>query len=114
MRSGDVVAILDYDTARYLEGFFAIPMMGAVLQTVNWRLSPDQILYTLQHAEAKYMIVHADFLPLVETLENRLTQIKTIITVQDAGTAAAAPRVGQIDYEEMLQAAPAHFHFPDG
>ncbi|MGD9281700.1 MAG: AMP-binding protein, partial [Desulfobacterales bacterium] len=41
---GDIVAVFDYDSHRYLECFFAIPMMGAVLQTVNWRLSGEQIL----------------------------------------------------------------------
>jgi fatty-acyl-CoA synthase len=50
---GDIVAVFDYDSHRYLECFFAIPMMGAVLQTINWRLSVEQILYTLNHAEAK-------------------------------------------------------------
>jgi fatty-acyl-CoA synthase len=48
IQGGDVVAVMDYDSHRYLECFFAIPMMGAVLQTVNWRLSAEQILYTIQ------------------------------------------------------------------
>jgi len=61
--AGDTVAVFDYDSHRYLECFFAIPMMGAVLQTVNWRLSVDQIAYTLNHAEAKAIIIHTDFLP---------------------------------------------------
>jgi len=53
VQQGDVVAVLDYDSPRYLECFFAIPMMGAVLQTANWRLSSEQIVYTINHAEAK-------------------------------------------------------------
>ena len=60
---GDVVAVFDYDSHRYLECFFAIPMMGAVLQTINWRLSGEQMLYTLNHAEAKVIFIHTDFLP---------------------------------------------------
>ena len=48
---GDTVAIMDWDTHRYLECFFAVPMMGAVLHTVNVRLSAEQILYTINHAE---------------------------------------------------------------
>ena len=42
VRPGDTVGVLDWDSNRYLEAFFAIPMMGAVLQTVNVRLSPEQ------------------------------------------------------------------------
>jgi len=49
--AGDVVAVLDWDSHRYLECFYAVPMMGAVLHTVNVRLSPEQILYTMNHAE---------------------------------------------------------------
>jgi fatty-acyl-CoA synthase len=44
---GDVVAVMDWDSHRYLESYFAVPMMGAVLLTVNVRLSPEQIAYTL-------------------------------------------------------------------
>src|SRR5215472_10495422 len=48
---GDTVAVMDWDTLRYLECFYAVPMMGAVLHTVNVRLSSEQILYTINHAE---------------------------------------------------------------
>jgi acyl-CoA synthetase (AMP-forming)/AMP-acid ligase II len=48
VRPGDTVGVLDWDSNRFLEAFFAVPMMGAVLQTVNVRLSPEQIAYTIQ------------------------------------------------------------------
>ena len=54
---GDTIAVFDYDSHRYLEFFFAIPMIGAVLQTVNWRLSAEQISYTVNHAEAQMIII---------------------------------------------------------
>ncbi|MGA0382146.1 MAG: AMP-binding protein, partial [Arenicellales bacterium] len=41
---GDTVAVMDWDSHRYLECFFAIPMIGAVLHTINIRLAPEQIL----------------------------------------------------------------------
>jgi len=47
VEQGDTVAIMDWDTHRYLECFFAVPMMGALLHTVNVRLSAEQILYTI-------------------------------------------------------------------
>src|SRR5262245_4504025 len=47
IKKGDVVAVLDWDSHRYLECYFAIPMMGAVLQTVNPSLSPEQLIFTL-------------------------------------------------------------------
>ena len=54
---GDTVGVLEWDTNRFLEAFFAIPMMGAVLQTVNVRLSPEQIAYTIDHAGASTLLV---------------------------------------------------------
>jgi fatty-acyl-CoA synthase len=47
VQPGDSVGVLDWDSNRFLEAFFAIPMMGLVLQTVNVRLSPEQIAYTI-------------------------------------------------------------------
>jgi acyl-coenzyme A synthetase/AMP-(fatty) acid ligase len=51
VKAGDTVAVMDYDSHRYLECYFAIPMLGAILHTINIRLSPEQILYTIDHAE---------------------------------------------------------------
>jgi len=72
VRKGDVVCVFDYDSHRYLECFFAIPMMGAVLHTQNWRLSPEQILYTMNHAEDKIVLIHKDFNPLLEAIRDKL------------------------------------------
>ena len=46
------VGVMDWDTHRYLECFFAVPMMGATLFTINVRLSPAQVLYTINHGAA--------------------------------------------------------------
>jgi fatty-acyl-CoA synthase len=106
---GDVVAVMDWDSHRYLEAYFAIPMMGATLMTVNVRLSPEQILYTVNHAEARVLLVHADFLPLVEKLRRQLPHIETLVLLTDA---PAAPPLGfDGEYETGLAAASPHFPF---
>jgi Acyl-CoA synthetases (AMP-forming)/AMP-acid ligases II len=56
VKRGDVVAVIDWDTDKYLEAYFAVPMMGAVLHTVNIRYPPEIIYYTMNHAEDKYVI----------------------------------------------------------
>jgi fatty-acyl-CoA synthase len=61
---GDTVGVMDWDSSRYLECFFAVPMMGAVLHTINVRLSPEQILYTINHAEDDVILVNAEVLPV--------------------------------------------------
>ena len=59
---------MDWDSHRYLESYFAIPMTGAVLMTVNVRLSPEQIVYTLNHSGAKALLVNTEFLPVLELI----------------------------------------------
>ena len=71
VRPGDTVAVMDWDSHRYLECFFAVPMMGAVLHTVNVRLSPEQVLHTINHAEDEVILVNSEFLPLLTTMLQR-------------------------------------------
>jgi fatty-acyl-CoA synthase len=110
---GDIVAVFDYDSHRYLECFFAIPMMGAVLQTINWRLSSDQILYTLNHAEAKVIIIHAEVLPILENIKDRLETVQKLVVIDADGDDADHRLKGDATYEQMLQSGAAEYEFPD-
>ena len=112
---GETIAVMDWDSHRYLECFFAIPMMGAVLQTVNIRLSPEQILYTLNHAGAQVLLCHHDFVPLLEALKPNLQTVQTVILLSD-GEVAERPLDGltvAAEYEDLLARSPEHFTFPD-
>jgi fatty-acyl-CoA synthase len=83
LRPGQVVAVMDWDSHRYLECFFAIPMAGAVLHTVNVRLPPDQILYTIEHAEDDWLLLHEEFLPLLKELAPRLQRPLNVVLLHD-------------------------------
>ena len=111
--AGDTVAVMDWDSHRYLEAYFAVPMMGAVLQTVNWRLSPDQILYTLNHAEPAVLLMHTDFVPIWQAIGDKTTSIKKVVALIDKDGPAAADLPVDTDYETLLDGADAHFDFPD-
>ncbi|MBI5570468.1 MAG: fatty acid--CoA ligase [Desulfomonile tiedjei] len=110
---GDTVAVLDWDSHRYLECFFAIPMMGAILHTVNIRLSPDQMLFTMNHAEDDVVLVHEDFLPVLESLSGRLDTVKKYIVLSDRGEkpSTTLPLAGE--YEDLLAQASDSFDFPE-
>ncbi|MGO4331701.1 fatty acid--CoA ligase [Cupriavidus sp. 2TAF22] len=105
---GDTVAILDWDSHRYLECFFAVPMMGAVLQTVNVRLSPEHVRYTLAHAAPKVMLVHHDFLDLVLGMRDQLPSVEHVVVIDDGHAASQAPA-----YEALLAASAPDFAFRD-
>jgi fatty-acyl-CoA synthase len=112
VEQGMTVAVLDWDSHRYLECFFAVPMMGAVLQTVNIRLAPEQILYTLRHAKAEVVLTHRDFLPVVEKLREHLPEVKAWIAIADGAT-ESWPAWFDGEYEALLGAASPHYEFPD-
>src|SRR5258708_6686082 len=65
VQEGTRVGVIEWDSHRYLEMYFGIPGIGAVLHTINPRLAPDDLLYTIAHAEDDVLIFHEDFLPLV-------------------------------------------------
>ncbi|MCC5900311.1 MAG: fatty acid--CoA ligase [Halomonas sp.] len=112
VKAGDVVAVLDWDSHRYLECFFAIPMIGAVLHTVNVRLAPEQILYTMEHAEDVFVLVHEDFVPLLEPLADKLPNIRGYLLCQEEAknVSTSLPLVGE--FEALLSEQPGHYDFP--
>ncbi|MFK4235050.1 fatty acid--CoA ligase [Pseudomonas guariconensis] len=112
VRPGDTVALLDWDSHRALECFFAVPMIGAVLHTVNVRLSAEQIRYTMNHAEDRLVLVHDDFLPLMEQLHGELSTVERFIRLGEGlAPVTGLPLVGE--YEALLAAVDSHFDFPD-
>lgn len=112
VKPGDTVAVMDWDTHRYLEAFFAIPMMGAVLHTVNVRLSPEQILYTINHAEDDVILVNREFLPVLEELKDRIETVKQYVVLDDEGGELNTTLDLAGEYEALLDQAPERFDFP--
>ncbi len=113
VKPGDTVAVMDWDTHRYLECFFAIPMMGAVLHTVNIRLSPEQILYTINHAEDDVILVNADFMPILDQIWDRVEPGKRLVLMSDGGRAPQTSLAFVAEYEVLLAEGSPSFEFPD-
>jgi len=113
VRPGDTVGVLDWDSNRFLEAFFAVPMMGAVLQTVNVRLSPEQIAYTINHAGSSVLLVNDEFVPLLQDLMPQLPKVTRLVAMSDR----SAPRTGGLsfegEYEALLAASSPDYRFPD-
>jgi len=113
VKPGDTVAVMDWDSHRYLELFFAVPMIGAVLHTINVRLSPEQILYTIDHAEDDLLLVNGEFLPILEQIRGRLDAVKgyVLLTDEEKTPETTIPFCGE--YEALLAAASPEFEFPN-
>src|SRR5271167_688106 len=113
VRPGDSVGVLDWDSNRFLEAFFAIPMMGVVLQTVNVRLSPEQIAYTIDHAGSSTLLVNDEFVDLVQSILPRLSKVKRLVVLSDRQAPAASQLQFAGEYEDLLATASPDYAFPD-
>lgn len=113
VKHGSTVAVMDWDSHRYLEAYYAIPMMGAVLHTINVRLSPEQMVYTIEHAEDDVIICHADFLPLIEAIKGRISDGRKFILIDDGGEVTPHHFQFEGEYEKLLAEASPKYDFPD-
>lgn len=113
VHQGSTVAVMDWDSHRYLESYFGIPMMGATLFTVNVRLSAAQILYTLKDADTDVLLVHSDFLPIIEQIRGELSSIRHIVVLSDDGTVPKTGFVVSGEYEALVNQAVTGYEFPE-
>ncbi|SHN28245.1 fatty-acyl-CoA synthase [Pseudomonas asturiensis] len=113
VKAGDTVAVMDWDSHRYLECMFAIPMIGAVVHTVNVRLSPEQIAYTINHADDRVVLVNSEFAGLYQAIAGHLTTVEKTVLLTDLPekTADLPNLVGE--YEALLAAASPEYAFED-
>ncbi|MBI3635889.1 MAG: long-chain fatty acid--CoA ligase [Candidatus Rokubacteria bacterium] len=103
LKKGDRVATLAWNSTRHLEVYFAAPMMGYVLHTVNLRLSAADITYIVNHAEDTVLIADASLWSILEPLRAQLPSVKHVIMMKDTPNAEIPP--GTLDYENLLRDA---------
>ncbi|RLS33429.1 MAG: fatty acid--CoA ligase [Planctomycetota bacterium] len=113
VKPGDRVGVMDWDSHRYLELFFAVPMLGAVLHTVNVRLTAEQIGWTIRHAGDSVVLTNPDFLPIAEALAPHLPRVRTWVSLSDDGVPplTTVPLAG--DYEQLLEQTATGWESPD-
>jgi fatty-acyl-CoA synthase len=102
---GGRVATAEWNTIRHLEAYFAVPMMGSILHTINVAMSPMDIVYTLNHAQDHALMINEDFLPFVDALKGMVTSIKKIIVLTDKED-VEIPKIEGLEvyeYESLLK-----------
>ena len=115
IKKGDTVGVMDWDTTRYLECFFAIPMIGAILHTINMRLSEQQILYTINHAEDDAILINTDFIPIIDKIKGKFTRpIKIIVAGSETiNIEFEGLKVSSYNYDSFFQNYDSNFNFED-
>ncbi len=114
MDSGDRVGTFGWNTQEHLEAYFAIPCMGGVLHTLNIRLFPDQLVYIVNHAEDRIVIVDGSLLPVLAKLAPELPSVEYYLVVGDADTAPLEGNRAQVlRYDELLAAERPGIAYPE-
>jgi fatty-acyl-CoA synthase len=108
VKPGDRVATLAWNHSRHLETYFAVPMMGAIVHTLNLRLHANELGYIAGHAEDSVVLVDRSLLPLLDQFVSKVPTIRHIVVMADDGPTPA----GQLDYEELLGAEVAEYAWP--
>ena len=107
IKRGDTVAVMLPNIPAMVEAHFGVPMLGAVLNTLNTRLDTPSVLFMLGHGEARALIIDTEYAELAQRARAEFPHL-AVISVHDLdGAPAALP--GATDYEAFLAAAPATF-----
>jgi len=109
IKQGDRVATLAWNTWRHLEAWYGIMGIGAVYHTVNPRLFPDQIVWIVNHAEDRVMLVDLTFLPILEKIADRLQPIERYVVLTDAAHLPATTLKNAVAYEEWIAEVDSDF-----
>lgn len=116
IQKNDTVSVLLPNIPAMVEAHFAVPMAGAVLNTLNTRLDAKTIAFMLEHAETKVLLVDPEFAALAKEAVALIAQQIYIIDVADEEyeNNDATARIGQIEYEEWLKGGDVDFewHLP--
>jgi fatty-acyl-CoA synthase len=108
IRHGDRVAYIAPNTHAHLEAYYAVPQIGAVLVPINYRLTPNDFVYLINHSGARVVCAHSDYLDGLDSVRDRLGGVGNFIALE-----GGADRPGWSDYESILARATPVFARPD-
>ncbi|QGA68194.1 long-chain fatty acid--CoA ligase [Sulfolobus sp. E11-6] len=102
VKKGEKIGVIDWDTDVYMHNYYAIPMIGGVLHTVNIRYPLELIAKTILHAEDKYLVVRDEFLPLIEKAKGIMPVGMKIISYSDSKEKVRSS-LNTIDFWELIE-----------
>ncbi len=109
VNEGDVVATLAWNTGRHMEAWYGIMGLGAVCHTLNPRLFAEQLVYIVNHADDKYILLDLTFVPIVEAIEAQCPKVKGYIIMTDAAHMPQTKLKNALCYETLLAAEDGKF-----
>jgi fatty-acyl-CoA synthase len=98
---GDTVAVLAPNVPAMIEAHYGVPLAGAVLNAINTRLDAAAIAFILEHGEAKVLLVDQELADLAAHALGHLAKKPLVVDIADV-LAPPGPRIGALEYEELL------------
>ena len=111
---GDTVAVLCFNTPEIYEAHYGIPMIGAIINTINIRLDVDTISYILEHGEAKVVITDNELSPTMKEVLNKIKTKPLVIDIDDElanHPEGTGENLGSLNYEEFLKTGDENFEW---
>ena len=109
VKPGDRVAYIAPNTHAQLESFYAVPQIGAVLVPVNYRLSPEEFVYIINHSGATVVCAHEDYLDCLETIRPQLPDVRHFVALEGRRPTDSS----WLDYELLVREASVDFAKPE-
>ena len=113
VREGSKVISFEWNTHRFLEIYFAVPCMGAMMHMGNPLLTPEQIIYLINRVEDEVLIFNKDFTPIIEAVSSKLKTVRHYIVLADDGKLPETTLNPISEYEELLLSASPNYEYPD-
>ena len=108
----DRVGTIAWNNSRHFETYFAVSGMGAVLHTMNPRYSAEQLIYILNHAEDKVLILDPTFIPLIESIQDQLQYVEVMIIACNQESMPANTLKNTLAFDELIQDESNKFTWP--
>lgn len=102
IKPGDRVATLAWNTREHVETYWAVTGLGAVLHTVNLRLFPEQLTYTINHARDSVLIVDASLVSTLLPILDGLHTLNTVVVINDGTATPSDWPDNWLNYEDVL------------
>ncbi|MEM8703869.1 MAG: long-chain fatty acid--CoA ligase [Pseudomonadota bacterium] len=110
---GDRIATLAWNGYRHFELYYAISGIGAVCHTINPRLSAEQMIYIVNHAQDRILFCDTTFVPIIEKLRTHLPEDLRVVIMTDRAHMPETSLEGAVCYEELLDGEPQEIDWPD-
>jgi len=113
VKVGDRVGVLAWNHYQHFEIYFGLPGTGAVMITLNLRLSPQDLSYVINHSNTSHIIVDEDLIPVAESILSSCKKVKGFIIITEKDLSEIETKLDPIySYEELLKNASPHYEWP--